>query len=261
MRFPTGATARLLVAVAGAIVLFLAILGGPLGIDGFVTIVGSGILLVLFLAGANGYDGTSQRASLLTGGLVSFVMLAGAWIVDRRLRTSGELGDVPAMTIPEVLVWTVAGIALGYVGHRAGVLVKYRNPLLRPSNAGSVRLLVATVIGACLFLALYVGLLGSVGFFLAVGIGALLMVLLTGYNGYDGGIPVTAILIATLVTTSVVAGVVFAGAPAAVSSGGGIGDGPSTGVGTLVFVVPAIGLGLLAHRIGKSIERRRSSTE
>lgn len=259
-RSPTGSTARLLIAVAGAIALTLVILRGPLGIDGFVATVGSGILLVLFLAGANGYDGTATKASLLIGGLVSFAMLAGAWIVDGRLRASGELGDVPVIG-PEVLVWGLAGIGLGYVGHRAGVLVRSRDPPLRPSTAGGVRLLAATAVGACLFLALSGRLLGAVGFVLAIGSGALLMVLLTGYNGYDGGIAVTAVLIPTILTISIVAGMVFADALAPVSSGGGIGDIPSTGVGTLVFVVPTIAFGILAHRIGRSVKHRRSPTE
>lgn len=131
---------------------------------------------------------------------------------------------------------------------------------IRPATETG-RLLVAATIGVCLFFVLYGRLLGSVAFLLYVGTGVLFLVLLAGYNGYDRGSERGSMLIAA----GIMLGITFAMAATDVqeiaSRGPGHADIPGGNGESLFWVLPAIALGLAAHRVGRYVENRRSPAE
>lgn len=203
--------------------------------------------------------------------LVQYVLLANHLVVlpALLLPLSGELllvGDnaydrgrlLASLSIAGI---AVLGIVLGLLGHRAGVHVRYRDPPLRPSTAGAVRLLAATAVGACLFLVLYGRLLGGVAFGLTIGSGVLLIVFLAGYNGYDGGIALTAVSAAAIITTGIVAAMLVTDVQALATSGPSHADIPGGNGESLFWLFPAVCFGLLVHRGGRRVRNWHSTAE
>lgn len=122
------------------------------------------------------------------------------------------------------------------------------------------RLLAAATIGVCLFFVFYGRLPGIVATLLAVGSGVGSIALLAGYNGYDRGSESVSLQIATVIALGILAGMAFTDEQAILSRRPGMADVPSSG-GVFVWVVPAILLGLLAHRLGRRVAIERSTAE
>lgn len=125
-----------------------------------------------------------------------------------------------------------------------------------PSRRFAGRLLLAIVGAVCLFVVLYGRLLDGITFFLTVGSGVLLLLLLAGYNGYDRGSERESMLIAAVIMFGITFAMVATDVQAIASRGPGHADIPGGNGESLFWVLPAIALGLAAHRIGRYVENR-----
>lgn len=240
-------------------------LGVSVCLDSFLLNLPEALLLSVtggfLLAGYNAYDRGELVFSLSLATIVSFgIVLALAGQAARTPPIRTPFGDLPTIILVG-FVYSIVALGIGLLGHRAGLHLRDRDPPMHPTRGGIVRLLVAMVVGACLFAVLYGRVLGGVAFFSTVGSGVLLLGVIAGYNGYDGGIALTAVLVAAVITTGIVAAMALTDVRAILSQGPGHVDMPDTGVGIFVWLGPAILLGLLAHRLGTRIHDRRATTE
>lgn len=93
-----------------------------------------------------------------------------------------------------------------------------------------------------------------------VGSGVGSIVFLAGYNGYDRGSEKVSLQIAAVIPLGILAGMAFTDEQAILANRPGMTDVPSSG-GMFVWVVPAVLLGLLVHRLVRKVAIKRSAAE